>query len=172
MRAVRKDGKMFLRNGWYTAVWSHELRTSRSQRLFLTIRSSYFATLAARSAPCRIAAATALRRSRSVRFQANIWPAVITAGNFEGNVDRWQFATWHPAGIVYLDVGCAKAGTGAPQGDRSQGISIWSSHLITPETERSTHYMFCFARAPPVIRRGLYDDHASLKGRWFVAEKY
>ena len=39
------------------------------------------------------------------------------------------------AGIVYLDVGCAKHGTGAPQGDRSQGISIWSSHLVTPETE-------------------------------------
>ena len=54
--------------------------------------------------------------------------------------------TWHPPGIVYLDVGCAKAGTGAPQGDRSQGISIWSSHLITPETEHSSHYMFGFAR--------------------------
>ena len=63
-----------------------------------------------------------------------------------GNVDRWQFVTWKPPSIVYLDVGCAKAGTGAPQGDRSQGISIWSSHLVTPETETSTHYLFCFAR--------------------------
>ncbi len=73
-------------------------------------------------------------------------PLFAKAGNFEGNVDRWQFATWHPPGIVYLDVGCAKAGTGAPQGDRSQGISIWSNHLITPETEHASHYMFCFAR--------------------------
>jgi phenylpropionate dioxygenase-like ring-hydroxylating dioxygenase large terminal subunit len=73
-------------------------------------------------------------------------PLFAKAGNFEGNVDRWQFVTWHPPGIVYLDVGCATAGTGAPQGDRSQGISIWSSHLITPETEHSSHYMFCFAR--------------------------
>ena len=62
-------------------------------------------------------------------------PLFAKAGNFTENVDRWQFVTWHPPGIVYLDVGCAKAGTGAPQGDRSQGISIWSSHLITPETE-------------------------------------
>jgi len=45
-----------------------------------------------------------------------------------------------------LTLGCAKTGTGAPEGDRSQGISIWSSHLITPETEHSSHYMFCFAR--------------------------
>ena len=73
-------------------------------------------------------------------------PLFAKAGNFTSNVDRWQHVTWHPPGIVYLDVGCAKAGTGAPQGDRSQGISIWSSHLITPETEHSSHYMFCFAR--------------------------
>jgi phenylpropionate dioxygenase-like ring-hydroxylating dioxygenase large terminal subunit len=73
-------------------------------------------------------------------------PLFAKAGNFAGKVDRWQHATWHPPGIVYLDVGCAKTGTGAPQGDRSHGISIWSSHLITPETEHSSHYMFCFAR--------------------------
>ena len=73
-------------------------------------------------------------------------PLFAKAGNFNGNVDRWQFATWKPPSIVYLDVGCAKAGTGAPEGDRSQGISIWSSHLITPETEHSSHYMFCYAR--------------------------
>ncbi len=73
-------------------------------------------------------------------------PLFAKAGNFTENVDRWQFVTWHPPGVVYLDVGCAKAGTGAPQGDRSQGISIWSSHLITPETEHSSHYMFGFSR--------------------------
>lgn len=73
-------------------------------------------------------------------------PLFAKAGNFTGKVDRWQHATWHPPGIVYLDVGCAKTGTGAPEGDRSQGISIWSSHLITPETEQTSHYMFCFAR--------------------------
>jgi phenylpropionate dioxygenase-like ring-hydroxylating dioxygenase large terminal subunit len=73
-------------------------------------------------------------------------PLFAKAGNFIGNVDRWQHVTWHPPATVYLDVGCAKADTGAPQGDRSQGISIWSSHLITPETEHTSHYMFGFAR--------------------------
>jgi len=73
-------------------------------------------------------------------------PLFAKAGNFTGNVDRWQFVTWKPPATVYLDVGCARAGTGAPEGDRSQGISIWSSHLITPETGGSSHYMFCFAR--------------------------
>lgn len=73
-------------------------------------------------------------------------PLFAKAGHFTGNVDRWQFATWTPPSTVYLDVGCAKTGTGAPAGDRSQGISIWSSHLVTPETETSSHYLFCFAR--------------------------
>ena len=73
-------------------------------------------------------------------------PLFANAGNFKSNVDRWQLARWHPPGVVYLDVGCAKAGTGAQQGDRGQGISIWSTHLITPETEHTSHYMFCFSR--------------------------
>jgi phenylpropionate dioxygenase-like ring-hydroxylating dioxygenase large terminal subunit len=88
-------------------------------------------------------------------------PLFAKAGNFTGNVDRWQFVTWNPPANVYLDVGCAKTGTGAPQGDRSQGISIWSSHLITPETESSSHYMFCFARdfrvGDPEMSRLLFD---------------
>ena len=73
-------------------------------------------------------------------------PLFAKAGGFTTNVDRWQHVTWKAPATVYLDVGCAKTGTGAPQGDRSQGISIWSTHLATPETEGSTHYFFCFAR--------------------------
>jgi vanillate monooxygenase len=68
-------------------------------------------------------------------------PLFARAGNFTSNVDRWQFVNWKPPATVYLDVGCAKTGTGAPE-----GISIWSNHLITPETETSSHYMFCYAR--------------------------
>jgi phenylpropionate dioxygenase-like ring-hydroxylating dioxygenase large terminal subunit len=73
-------------------------------------------------------------------------PLFAKAGNFRGKVDRWQFVTWKPPSTVYLDVGCAETGTGAPEGDRSKGISIWSNHLITPESERSSHYLFSFAR--------------------------
>lgn len=73
-------------------------------------------------------------------------PIFARAGGFDGKVDRWQFVTWKPPSTVYLDIGCAKTGTGAPEGDRSQGISIWSSHLITPETETTTHYLFGYAR--------------------------
>jgi vanillate monooxygenase len=73
-------------------------------------------------------------------------PLFAKAGGFEGSVDRWQLATWKLPATIYMDVGCARTGTGAPQGDRSQGISLWSTHLVTPETKTSCHYHFGFAR--------------------------
>lgn len=73
-------------------------------------------------------------------------PMFKAAGRFQGNVDRWQLIRWTPPSTVVLDIGCADTGTGAPQGDRSRGISMWSNHLITPETARSTHYHWCYAR--------------------------
>lgn len=73
-------------------------------------------------------------------------PLFAAAGGFNGRCDRWQFANWRPPSLVFMDVGLAPTGTGAPEGDRSRGISIWSTHLITPETETSCHYHFGFAR--------------------------
>ena len=42
--------------------------------------------------------------------------------------------------------GSAIAGTGARNGDRSQGVETYSNHTLTPETERSTHYFWHHAR--------------------------
>ena len=73
-------------------------------------------------------------------------PMFAAAGGFKGLVDRWQIVNWEPPSTVFLDIGCADAGSGAPQGNRARGISMWSTHLITPETETSTHYHWCYAR--------------------------
>ena len=73
-------------------------------------------------------------------------PMFASAGGFTSNVDRWQLVTWEPPSTVVLDIGCADAGSGAPEGDRSRGISMWSTHLITPETETTTHYHWSYAR--------------------------
>lgn len=91
------------------------------------------------------------RGERSVhtgRWMIDFAPAPLfqRAGNFTGNVDRWQWVTWTAPSTVYIDVGSAATGTGAPEGDRSQGFSIWSNHLMTPETETTTHYHFGFSR--------------------------
>ncbi len=73
-------------------------------------------------------------------------PLYTEASAITGAVDRWQLITWEAPSQVYFDIGCATAGTGAPEGDRSQGVSMWSTHLVTPETETTTHYRFSFVR--------------------------
>lgn len=73
-------------------------------------------------------------------------PIYSDASGITGQVDRWQWITWEAPANVFFDIGCAPTGTGAPQGDRSQGVSMWSTHLITPETATTTHYHFNWAR--------------------------
>jgi len=73
-------------------------------------------------------------------------PLFAKIGGFDTNVDRWQHVTWLPPSNIFLDIGCATTGTGAPEGDRGQGFSIWSTHLITPETETTAHYNWGYAR--------------------------
>lgn len=74
-------------------------------------------------------------------------PAMFaTAGNFLGNVDRWQLISWTAPTHVVIDAGCANAGTGAKDGNRDEGITVYSNHTITPETNKSCHYFWHHAR--------------------------
>jgi len=76
-------------------------------------------------------------------------PLYAKAGGFDkpgDRVDRWQIIRFEPPSHVWLDVGVAAAGTGAPEGDRAQGITHTVVDGITPETESSTHYFWTFPR--------------------------
>ena len=63
-----------------------------------------------------------------------------------GPVDRWQIIHFQAPGTVNIDVGVAPAGTGAPEGDRSQGVNGFVLNTMTPETETSCHYFWAFVR--------------------------
>ena len=65
---------------------------------------------------------------------------------FEGKVDRWQIIHFESPTTINIDVGVAKAGTGAPEGDRSQGVNGYVMNTISPETDRSSHYFWSFQR--------------------------
>ena len=65
---------------------------------------------------------------------------------FEGRVDRWQIIHFEAPSTICIDVGVAKAGTGAPEGDRSQGVNGYVMNTITPETDRTSHYFWAFMR--------------------------
>lgn len=73
-------------------------------------------------------------------------PMFKMVGGFEGPVDRWQLIQYQEPSHFMIDVGCATAGTGAPEGDRSEGLNMYSNHTLTPETETSTHYFWHHAR--------------------------
>ncbi len=55
--------------------------------------------------------------------------------------DHRNYMRWNAPGVLLLDVGMTSAG-GLP----SEGISIPTAHLLTPETLTSTHYFWGMAR--------------------------
>ncbi|WP_190988755.1 aromatic ring-hydroxylating dioxygenase subunit alpha [Pseudarthrobacter sulfonivorans] len=65
---------------------------------------------------------------------------------FEGKVDRWQIIRFEAPTTIRIDVGVAKAGTGAPEGDRSQGVNGYVMNTISPETAKTCHYFWAFMR--------------------------
>ena len=63
-----------------------------------------------------------------------------------GNVDRWQIIRFEAPCTIVLDVGVAPTGTGAPNGDRSQGVNGRVLNTITPETHRTCMYFWSLVR--------------------------
>ncbi|MFM9972019.1 MAG: Rieske 2Fe-2S domain-containing protein [Burkholderiales bacterium] len=57
------------------------------------------------------------------------------------HVDYWLHSRWDPPGSMSLDVGVTYAGQPENEGLRGLG-----THVITPESERSTHYFYALAR--------------------------
>jgi phenylpropionate dioxygenase-like ring-hydroxylating dioxygenase large terminal subunit len=48
---------------------------------------------------------------------------------------------WNPPSCLLLEIGATMPGH-----DKAEGVTAWVSHLLTPETETSTHYFWAFAR--------------------------
>jgi vanillate O-demethylase monooxygenase subunit len=64
-----------------------------------------------------------------------------------GNVDRWQIIRFEPPCTIVLDVGVAPVGTGALQGDRSQGVNGRVLNTITPSTATTSMYFWTILRS-------------------------
>jgi len=70
-----------------------------------------------------------------------------------GSVDRWQIVTFQAPNVVVGDVGAAPTASGAPQGDRSQGVNGAFLAALAPETATTCHYFWNF------VRTFARDDH-------------
>ncbi|MDA9459585.1 Rieske (2Fe-2S) protein [Bradyrhizobium sp. CCBAU 21359] len=64
----------------------------------------------------------------------------------DGLVDRWQIIRFQGPNTVAIDGGVALTGTGAPEGDRREGVNNIVCNTITPESERSSFYFWSFPR--------------------------
>jgi len=82
------------------------------------------------------------------RWMKGITPPPFWAGQLGSTapVDRWQIIRFAPTCTITIDVGVALAGTGAPEGDRSQGVNGFVLNSITPETATTCLYFWAFAR--------------------------
>lgn len=88
------------------------------------------------------------RTTTVTRWMIDIEPPPFWRTQFgrPGRVDRWQIIRFEAPCTVAIDVGVAATGTGAPQGDRSQGVSMVVINTITPATDRTCHYFWANAR--------------------------
>ena len=75
------------------------------------------------------------------------------------NVDRWQIIHFQAPSTIAIDVGVAPHGTGAPEGDRSEGVNGYVLNTMTPETDKTCHYFWAFVRNYKLDRPALHDDH-------------
>ena len=73
-------------------------------------------------------------------------PMFARLGGFTGNVDRWQILTWTAPCMVEVDLGSCVAGTGAIDGDRSQGVEMRSYNFSTPCSGNTFHYFWTHCR--------------------------
>lgn len=68
--------------------------------------------------------------------------------NAKGNVDRWHIVDYVAPSFYRIYTGVAETGSGGPKSTLSQGKGQWAiapHHLISPETEKSTHYYMVIA---------------------------
>lgn len=79
------------------------------------------------------------------------------AGGFTTNVDRWFIVKFVKPTTVLIDVGSAPIGTGAPQGDRSKGISLYSNGTVTPSAGNSAYYFWHTSRTFALGDAGVSD---------------
>ncbi len=89
------------------------------------------------------------------RWMLDIEPPPFWAGQLgrQCKVDRWQIIRFEAPCTIAIDVGVAPTGTGAPQGDRSQGVNGFVLNTITPSTANSCLYFWAFCRNYDILNQ-------------------
>jgi len=97
----------------------------------------------------------ALREGNKVKVTRHMPDSIaprtyIDAAGFDGPIDRWQEVEFEPM-VVRVNTGASGAGRGALQGNRDGAFSMVVLHGVTPETEKSTHYIWSIATNATIV---------------------
>ena len=60
--------------------------------------------------------------------------------------DHWLDMRWQAPATMLLEVGAT-----SPGGKREEGVVVWQSHILTPETEQTSHYFWSTTRTNPNV---------------------
>ncbi|HVW71476.1 MAG TPA: aromatic ring-hydroxylating dioxygenase subunit alpha [Steroidobacteraceae bacterium] len=95
-----------------------------------------------------------------------------TRGPYEGGMDHWVEGGWVPPSCVRNNTGITLHGR-----TRAEGLETKNAHLLTPETQTTTHYFWAISRNFQIdnptldeeIRKGteyafIHEDEVMLKG--------
>ena len=80
-------------------------------------------------------------------------------------VDKYLDMTWRPASNLLLDLGIMPPGE-----PRENGIHTPAAHILTPETERTTHYFWVVARDFAKEDHALTERLVGIVGQAFITE--
>ena len=69
-------------------------------------------------------------------------PQFVSLAGFAGRIDRWHTTFYTPPGFCVIEVGAVPTGTN----DLTRGFEGRILNLITPESEKSSHYFWAHAR--------------------------
>lgn len=73
-------------------------------------------------------------------------PIMKTYGEFKGAIDRWQYYHLKLPSTSYVDFGATNAGSAMNEAAKENAFRSFTYNLLTPETEKSTHYFWLHLR--------------------------
>jgi phenylpropionate dioxygenase-like ring-hydroxylating dioxygenase large terminal subunit len=79
--------------------------------------------------------------------------------------DHWLDMRWNAPASMLLEVGATPAGQ-----DRATGCTVWQAHILTPETETTTHYFWATTRSVDLVDEGMDGFVRGLMGQAFEGE--
>jgi vanillate O-demethylase monooxygenase subunit len=81
-----------------------------------------------------------------------IWTQLWEAeyGSVPGPMDHWATSNWTPASIIIQETGMTPLGQ-----PREKGIRTLNCHMLTPETDQTTHYFWGISRSFQLSNREL-----------------